>query len=74
MSRQQNQREIQVMSFVEYCHNRQARENFTFIYSNGVGRYACGTTQEKIDELYPVPSKLFRRENSDTSRNWLQDI
>ena len=74
MSRQQNQREIQVMSFSEYCHNRQARENFTFIISGGIGRYECGRTQDDIDAIYPVPQKLFYRDNCDTSKNWMQDI
>lgn len=67
-------RTVQVMSMSEYCHNKQARENFTFVIENGIGRYLCGTSQEKIDELYPVPNKLFYQENSNHSIDWIQDI
>lgn len=74
MSRQQNQRELQVMSIAEYCHNKQARENFTFVISGGIGRYACGRTQEEIDEFYPVPQVLYYRENSNHTLDWMQDI
>jgi hypothetical protein len=54
-------RTVQVMSIAEYCHNKQARENFTFLISDGVGRYSCGTTQEEIDGMYPVPQHDKRR-------------
>jgi hypothetical protein len=58
----------------EYCHNKLARENFTFIIENGIGRYKCGTTQEQIDNLYPVPSVLFYQEPTNDSPNWMRDI
>lgn len=67
-------RTVQVMSIAEYCHNKQARENFTFIIDGGVGRYSCGTTQEEIDGMYPVPARIYYNENSDTTKNWIQDI
>jgi len=62
------------MSLVEYCFNKRERENFTFVIENGVGRYACGTTQEEIDDLYPVPARIYYQNNSDESKNWMQDI
>lgn len=67
-------RTIQVMSIAEYCHNKQSRDNFTFIISGGQGRYSCGTTQEEIDSLYPVPQELYYQDNIDSSQNWMRDI
>ena len=67
-------RTIQVIPLPIYSFNREKRNHFTYIISNGVGRYACGITQKEIDEMYPVPNKIYIQENSNHKDDWKQDI
>jgi hypothetical protein len=63
-------RTVQVMSLVEYCHNREKRKKFGFVIENGAGRYTCGITEKEINDLFPTPEILFFNENSDHSGDW----
>jgi hypothetical protein len=69
-----NTRLKKAISLVDYCHNKMARRFFpTYIISNGVGRLFLNgeeITEKELNDLYPVPDRIYYRENSNTKDDW----
>jgi len=66
-------RKIQTISLTDYCTNKNLRSGTPFIIRNGKGYHILGgveVSQGTFDKLYPIPSMLFYRENSDTTKDF----
>ncbi len=71
-----NTRLLKTISLTAYCYNKNLRSGTPFIIRKGKGYHVLGGVEIAMgtfDKLYPVPSKLYFRENSDTSKKWMED-
>ena len=67
-------RKIQTISLTDYCRNKNLRSGTPFIIRNGKGYHILGgveVSRETFDKLYPIPSMLFYRTNSDHTKDFM---
>jgi len=67
-------RTLQTISLTDYCRNKILRKSTTFFIREGIGYFLHGGvefTVKAFHELYPVPEKIYYRENSDHTKDFL---
>jgi hypothetical protein len=65
---------MQTISLVDYCFNKALKKSTPFVIRNGKGYHLLGgveVSMETFDKLYPVPTKLYFKENSDHTHDWI---
>lgn len=66
-------RVIQTISLIDYCANKALKKGTPFVIRNGKGYHLLGgveVSMETFDKLYPIPSVLYYKENSDTTKDF----
>ncbi len=71
-----NQRLLPTISLTDYCFNKMMRFATTYVISGDREFYVLRGIEYTVPEfhaMFPVPSKLTFRENSDQTKKWMED-